>query len=146
MSKNLNYFHIICASIHYIIRLYDKKKKKRKKKNPNICTHQLLIQCIRIQMTESWMQFQQDFLCGIFVQHHMRLLIGGRMWNISLSGCRTMSFCCTELRLSRCWLHRLYIIHENFYFKLNNISRVMRLLIVSFFFFFFFFHPVQYNK
>ena len=35
---------------------------------------------------------------------------GERFWNISLSGCRSKSFCCTELRLCRCWQHSLYII------------------------------------
>ena len=62
---------------------------------------------------------------------------GGRIWNKSLSICRTKNFCSTKLRLCRCWLHSFYIVHENFCFKLNNISGVIRLLASSVFFFFF---------
>ena len=62
------------------------------------------------------------------------------IWNISLSGCRAKSFCCTELIFCRCWLHRLYIIHENFCFKLNNISGVLILFVSSVLFFLY--HPV----
>ena len=58
---------------------------------------------------------------------------GGRIWNKSLSDCRTKSFCCTELKFSRCWLHRLYII-PYFCFNLNKISGVIRLLVSSGFF------------
>ena len=57
-----------------------------------------------------------------------------RIWNKSLSGCSTKNFCCTALKFCRCWLHRLYIIHENFCSKLSNISGVIRLLVSSVFF------------
>ena len=57
---------------------------------------------------------------------------GGRIWiHISLNFCRTNSFCCTELILCRCWLHRLNIIQQNFCLKLNNILGVIRRLLVS---------------